>query len=95
MFYYLSNGTPDDEREELRLLKPDKYFYLSQSGCTSLGKEDDSEKLDQLKVAMTVLGITSDIQENIFKILSAILLLGNVKFKSDGKEGSLVETPNG
>ena len=54
-------------------------------------QNDDGEKFDQLKVAMTVLGITPDIQEDMFKVLAAIMRNGNTLFKTDGKEGSVVQ----
>ncbi len=30
----------------------------------------------------------------MFRVLSAILLLGNIEFKSDGKDGCTVKNPN-
>lgn len=42
---------------------------------------------------MTVLGIANETQEVIFKVLSAILLVGNVEFKSDGKDGCTITNP--
>jgi myosin heavy subunit len=54
---------------------------------------NDAEAFGDLKIAMTVLGITNDTQDCIFKVLSAILLLGNVEFKSDGKDGCAVKNP--
>jgi myosin heavy subunit len=39
---------------------------------------------------MQVMGITSDEQSQIFKLLAAILHLGNVTFKAAPQEGSAV-----
>jgi myosin heavy subunit len=44
---------------------------------------------------MTVLGITPDIQEDMFRVIGAILKNGNALFKSDGKEGAVVQNPEG
>ena len=30
MFYYLLAGTSPEEKEELRLTKPEEYYYLNQ-----------------------------------------------------------------
>ena len=78
---------------KLKLLKPEQYHYLNQSGCISIENVNDSEAFGDLKIAMTVLGIQNDTQDYIFRVLSAVLLLGNVEFKSDGKDGCAVKNP--
>jgi myosin heavy subunit len=77
----------------LKLLKPEKYHYLNQSGCIEIENVNDGEAFGDLKIAMTVLGITIETQDSIFRVLSAVLLLGNVEFKSDGKDGCVVTNP--
>lgn len=79
--------------ENFKLLKPEQYHYLNQSGCIEIEKVNDAEAFGDLKIAMTVLGIKDETQESIFRALSAILLLGNVEFKSDGKDGCVVTNP--
>lgn len=44
---------------------------------------------------MQVMGITSDEQSQIFKLLAAILHLGNVTFKAAPQEGSAVVDKTG
>lgn len=76
----------------LKLLPPEKYHYLNQSGCISLDKVDDGELFGNVRIAMTVLGISNETQDSIFRVLSAVLLLGNIEFKSDGKEGCAIKS---
>ncbi len=68
---------------------------MRQNGATSLTQKDDGEKFDQVKVAMTVLGITPDIQEDMFRVIASVMKIGNIVFKSDGKEGSVLVNPEG
>jgi myosin-7 len=73
---------------ETYMLGPAKsYQYLNQSGCFTLNGVNDSAMLDNLRLAMNVLGITEEMTPGKFCVLSAVLLLGNLKFQSvDGDE---------
>ena len=78
VFYYLSNGVKDPgRRKELKLLNPSQYAYLKQAAKLEW---DDSKMLAQLQKSMSVVGLSAEIQKEIFAILSAVLRLGNVQF---------------
>jgi len=74
-----------------KLLPPEKYHYLNQSGCVRMEGVDDGELFGNVRIAMTVLGISNETQDSIFRVLSAVLLLGNIEFKPDGKEGCAIK----
>lgn len=50
VFYQLCAGASDEERVELKLLKPEKYAYLNQSGCVDVPGVDDADDFLQLTV---------------------------------------------
>ncbi|ODM97208.1 Unconventional myosin-XV [Orchesella cincta] len=80
VFYELLRGLSKEQKEKYGLLSAEKYFYLNQGGnCTIPGKHD-AEDFQALLSAMQILGFNNEEINNIFKILAAILHLGNVYF---------------
>ncbi|GAM27692.1 hypothetical protein SAMD00019534_108680 [Acytostelium subglobosum LB1] len=86
VFYQLLTGATPEEREQLSLLQPDKYEYLNKSRCYTADGIDDAAALKATRHAMEVVGITADEQKQIFKLLSSVLLLGNVTFNSNKQQ---------
>ena len=93
-FYQLCAGATAEERTKYKLLKADQFHYLSQSKCVSIPGTDDAKLFEQLKLAFTVMNCTPEEVDGIFRILSAILHLGNAKFQADetGDKSSVVNT---
>ena len=60
------------------------YHYLNQSGCTTLEGVDDAVKFDNLRLAFEVVQIPSDMIDDIFSVMAAILWLGNLSFQVSG-----------
>lgn len=83
VFYQLTSAAQDaPQLAEAYMLGPAKsYAYLNQSGCYSLNHVNDSAMFDNLRLAMNVLGIPEDMSHGLFSVLSAVLLLGNLKFQ--------------
>ncbi|CAF1383677.1 unnamed protein product, partial [Didymodactylos carnosus] len=80
VFYEMLAGLPIDDKRKYGLSNPEKYFYLNQGGnCTILTKNDAND-FQSLLNAMKILGFTRIEQETIFKILAAVLHLGNIYF---------------
>ncbi|KAG5008505.1 hypothetical protein JHK85_027047 [Glycine max] len=59
---------------------PRTFHYLNQSNCIELDGLDDSKEYLATKRAMEVVGINSDEQDAIFRIVAAVLHLGNIEF---------------
>ncbi|RKO92668.1 P-loop containing nucleoside triphosphate hydrolase protein [Blyttiomyces helicus] len=96
VFYELVQGASDEERARFDLPSdPEDLHYLSQSGCIEIAGVNDKKHFEGLKLALTVLNMTPADQEGLFKALSAILWIGNIKFKSDeAKESVQIENPD-
>ncbi|XP_027909793.1 myosin-2-like isoform X1 [Vigna unguiculata] len=83
IFYQLCAGSSSDLKEKLNLRAVSEYKYLVQSDCMSIDGVDDAKNFDQLMEALDAVQIYKEDQELIFKILAAILWLGNISFQVD------------
>ncbi|XP_068476741.1 myosin-2-like isoform X2 [Phaseolus vulgaris] len=83
IFYQLCAGSSSDLKEKLNLRAVSEYKYLVQSDCMSVDGVDDAKSFDQLMEALDTVRICKEDQELIFKILAAILWLGNISFQVD------------
>ncbi|XP_011312427.1 myosin-VIIa isoform X2 [Fopius arisanus] len=94
VFYQLvEGGTQDGEfADQYHLLPASKYKYLNQSGCIKIEAISESKKLDALRLAFNVLQVPSEMCEGIYRVLSAILWLGNLNFQDvDGERCELTK----
>ncbi|KAE8664852.1 transcription factor MYC4-like [Hibiscus syriacus] len=64
---------------------PRTFHYLNQSNCYELDGIDDSKEYTATRRAMEIVGISSVEQDAIFRVVAAILHLGNIEF-SKGRE---------
>uniref|UniRef100_A0A674C7P6 Myosin IXA n=1 Tax=Salmo trutta TaxID=8032 RepID=A0A674C7P6_SALTR len=72
VFYYLLAGASEEERSAFHLKKPEEYHYLNQV-------RDPPKWL--LQLAMEMVGFLPATRKQIFSLLSAILHLGNIRYK--------------
>lgn len=80
VFYEMLKGLSSQQRDKYGLLTADKYFYLNQGGEVGIDGKDDAEDWSSLCSAMQVLGLTSEEQDSILRVLASVLHLGNVYF---------------
>ncbi|XP_059432399.1 myosin-6-like isoform X3 [Corylus avellana] len=83
-FYMLCAAPPEDVKR-YKLENPTTFHYLNQSNCYKLDGIDDSKEYIATRRAMEVVGISVGEQDAIFRVVAAILHLGNVEF-AKGKE---------
>ncbi|WZZ38724.1 myosin-17 [Brassica napus] len=83
--FYLLCAAPPEEREKFKLGDPKSFHYLNQSKCFKLDGVDDTEEYLATRRAMDVVGISEEEQDAIFRVVAAVLHLGNVEF-AKGKE---------
>lgn len=81
VFYYLLAGASEEERTAFHLLKPEEYHYLSQQDCFTVEGEDLKHDFERLQLAMEMVGFLPATRKQIFSLLSAILHLGNIRYK--------------
>jgi len=73
-----------------KLKEAQAYSYLNQSDVFQIQGRSDGEELKETKAAMETMGFSSNEQQSVFRIVSAILHLGNIAFESDKKDASVV-----
>ena len=59
---------------------PEAYLYTSRSKCYNADGIDDYEDFASTIQAMTTIGLSQQEIDDIFKVLAAILWLGNIQF---------------
>jgi myosin heavy subunit len=81
-FYQIIAGASvRSDLKHLELGDVSTYEYLTKSGSTTAKGIDDHADFEELVESMDLLGIALDQQDSIFRVLSAILHLGNLKYE--------------
>ena len=70
--------------------QPQSYLYTSRSKCFDVPGIDDVGDFKDTLEAMRVTGLSQAEQDNIFRILAAILWLGNVQFVEDDQSNASI-----
>ncbi|KGN60801.2 myosin-11 isoform X2 [Cucumis sativus] len=83
--FYLLCAAPQEEIEKYKLGNPRSFHYLNQSNCYELVDVSDAHDYLATRRAMDVVGISAKEQEAIFRVVAAILHLGNIVF-TKGKD---------
>ncbi|XP_027365891.1 myosin-11-like isoform X1 [Abrus precatorius] len=83
--FYLLCAAPQEEVEKYKLGNPRSFHYLNQSKCYELADISDAREYLATRRAMDIVGISQKDQEAIFRVVAAILHIGNIAF-TKGKE---------
>ncbi|WCJ20549.1 myosin-like protein XIF [Euphorbia peplus] len=83
--FYMLCSAPPEEVKKFKLGNPRNFHYLNQSNCYEVANVDDAREYLETRNAMDILGISQDDQEAIFRVVAAVLHLGNINFIK-GKE---------
>ncbi|KAH7133438.1 P-loop containing nucleoside triphosphate hydrolase protein [Dactylonectria estremocensis] len=86
IFYQFTKAASPKYRETFGLQKPETYVYTSRSKCFDVDGIDDVAEFQDTLNAMKIIGLTQPEQDQIFRMLAAILWIGNIQFQED-KEG--------
>lgn len=82
IFYQLLAGATADQRERYILDDPKSYPFLSNGPVPVPGFDDFAEFQATIK-SMNIMGMNNEDFNSIFKIVSAVLLFGSMKFKQE------------
>ena len=92
IFYQLCAGAPSKERKDLGLdMDVTKFHYLKQGGplSTLITGVDDAEEFRATQQALSTVGISVEKQWAVFRLLAALLHLGNIKVTSMRNESNI------
>ncbi|CAI5006691.1 CFC_HP_G0023120.mRNA.1.CDS.1 [Saccharomyces cerevisiae] len=87
IFYQFTKGASDAYRQTFGVQKPEQYVYTAAVGCISAETIDDLQDYQETLKAMRVIGLGQEEQDQIFRMLAAILWIGNVSF-IENEEGN-------
>ncbi|EAR84886.2 myosin head protein (macronuclear) [Tetrahymena thermophila SB210] len=92
IFYHLLIGGDKNIIQQVSLSgkKVEDFVYLNQSSCRNLENMNDQEMFQGILDSLRKMNFSDNLELSIFKLLSAILYLGNIEF--DDKEYD-VNTP--
>lgn len=95
IFYQLLSGLSDDEKSELKLTSFADYHYMNQGGESTIYGVDDAKEYQTTVDALNLVGIPKETQFQLFKILAALLHIGNIEIKKTRNDASLTsDEPN-
>ncbi|MCJ1435878.1 class II myosin [Xylographa pallens] len=90
IFYQFSKAASQSHRELFGIQQPQSYTYTSRSKCFDVPGIDDASDFNDTLNAMKVIGLAQSEQDNIFRMLAAILWLGNVSFIKNDDENAAI-----
>lgn len=83
-FYMLCSAPPEDVKR-YKVGDPKQFHYLNQTSCYEVANVNDAREYLETRNAMDIVGIGLEEQDAIFRVVAAILHLGNINFVK-GKE---------
>ncbi|XP_046990490.1 myosin heavy chain, non-muscle isoform X1 [Schistocerca americana] len=83
IFYQLLMGASPEQRKEFILEDPKLYTFLSSGGHLPVPGVDDVAEFQATCKAMSIMGLTPEDFSAIFRIVSATLMFGNMRFKQE------------
>lgn len=91
IFYQLLEGCDAKMKQELQLsgLNWNDFEYLKAAGG-SIDKVNDAKEFAETVKSLKIAGFSESVQMKIFKILSAILYLGNLQFEENAEDSSAI-----
>ncbi|KAF8334031.1 myosin 5 [Cantharellus anzutake] len=91
IFYQLLAGAPAKERKDLGLDDLSKFFYLNQGGpgAVTVDGIDDAEEFRDTQAALSTVGVSVEKQWAVFRLLAALLHLGNIKINAMRNDSSI------
>lgn len=90
IFYQMFAGLDANTKAQLHLTDVNDFFYVNQGKQPEIKGVDDMQEFKDTCEALSMVGVTSEQQLEIFKILAGLLHVGNIEIKnSKGKPASL------
>lgn len=81
IFYQFTKGASDTYRQQYGIQKPETYVYTSRSKCFNVDGIDDLSEFQDTLNAMRIIGLSQAEQDEIFRMLAAVLWIGNIQFR--------------
>lgn len=83
IFYQFTKGAPSQYQQLYGIQGPETYVYTSRSKCLDVNGVDDVAEFQDTLNAMKIIGLSQAEQDEIFRMLAAVLWTGNIQFRED------------
>ncbi|XP_003969614.1 unconventional myosin-Va isoform X4 [Takifugu rubripes] len=94
IFYQLCASSHLPELKSLKLSGANEFLYTRQGRSPVIDGVDDTKELSNTRHAFALLGINESSQMGVFRVLAAILHLGNVEIKDKDSDSSIIAPNN-
>nr|XP_039265605.1 unconventional myosin-Va-like isoform X2 [Styela clava] len=97
IFYQLCACADLPQFKPLKLMSAEHFEYTRVGNCTTIDNVDDQKEFQETVHALTLLGVSTKYQSLMFRIISAILHMGNIEIMEDERTDSChisVEDPH-
>uniref|UniRef100_H3CXZ7 Myosin VA n=2 Tax=Tetraodon nigroviridis TaxID=99883 RepID=H3CXZ7_TETNG len=94
IFYQLCASSHLPEFKPLKLGSANEFLYTRQGGSPVIEGVDDTRELSTTRQAFALLGINESAQMGVFRVLAAILHLGNVEIRDKDSDSSTIAPNN-
>lgn len=89
IFYQLLAGMSEDDKATLGLTVAEDYKYTNQGSSTQIEGVDDAKEFADTRSALSLIGIDESQQFEIYKILAALLHIGNIEITATRNDAHL------
>lgn len=89
IFYQLLAGATDAERQELGLQYVEDFDYMNQGQTPVIDGVDDAAEFRDTRRSLSMIGVDEGRQNQIFRLLAALLHIGNIKITATRTDSSL------
>lgn len=95
IFYQMLAGMGEDEKSALGLTSAEDFKYTNQGDAIVIPNVDDKKEFSLTKDSLSLIGIDASKQTNIYKILAALLHIGNIEITATRNDAILsADEPN-
>lgn len=95
IFYQILEGLSEESKAAFSLTNVEDYFYLNQGGDPKIANVDDKKEFQDTCNALSLIGVKLDVQNEIWKILAALLHVGNIQVTATRNDAHLAsDEPN-
>ncbi|OAG43428.1 hypothetical protein AYO21_02365 [Fonsecaea monophora] len=89
IFYQLVAGATEEEKQELGLVPVEEFDYLNQGNEPTIDGVDDAAEFAATRKSLTTINVSEATQREIFRVLAALLHIGNIKITATRSDSSL------
>lgn len=89
IFYQMLAGMSEEQKSALGLTTAEDFKYTKQGGAVTIPGVDDGKDFELTNESLSMIGIKQDKQDQIYKILAALLHIGNIEISATRNDAHL------